>query len=138
MDLVKKYPVNYSLWLLYGASFYSANLNSLEFARWIYSLDFLYGGSAQLQENEVHAVVEAMLKISNYIQLIQQKKLQTCTDFSPKQELVNFLFAVNLYEDIVQELRYLYGIDRFPPIDKIFQSVEKLDSVAELVLPELL
>ncbi len=129
MEQIGKYPTNYSLWLVYGSSFCCGKLNSKEVAGLLYSLDFLYGGANNLEDNTLRAFVDAMQKISVYLTQMQEKNLQTCLDLSPREELVNFLFTVNLYEDIVQELRYLYGIDCFAPINKIFQSIKDIDSI---------
>lgn len=129
MDQINKRPENDSVWLVYGASFYSDELNSRELARLIYSLDFLYGGSADLNKNALNSFTDVMRKITAHITSVQKQRLQTSADLSPKEEIVNFLFAVNLYEDIIQELRCLYKVDCFPPVRKIFQSVENLDSI---------
>ena len=131
MDQIKKHPKNYSMWMIYGASFFSTQLNSLELAKLIYSLDFLYGGSDELEENVLNSLVESMQKMAANIALIQEKNLQTCTNFSPMEEIINFLFTVNLYEDIVQELRHIYAVDCFDPIRKIFQTINNLDAICE-------
>lgn len=39
MDKVEEHPRNYPMWLVYGTSFYSDNLNSYQFAQLMYSLD---------------------------------------------------------------------------------------------------
>jgi len=129
MDQINKRPENDSMWLVYGASFYSAELNSRELARLIYALDFLYGGSRDLDAHVLNSFVDVMRKITARIASMQKQNLQTDANLSPKEEVVNFLFTVNLYEDIIQELRCLYGVDCFPPVDKIFQSVEHPDSI---------
>ena len=131
MDSINKYPVNYSLWLVYGTSFYSDQLNSSELAKLLYSLDFIYGGSDDIEENILTTFADTMQKIKTLLSEIEINKLQTCSDLSPKEEIVNFLFAINLYEDIVQELRFLYHVECFPPINKIFQSINDLNSIAE-------
>lgn len=131
MEQINEYPTNHSVWLVYGESFYSDELNSRELARLIYSLDFLYGGSDELDTNVLNSFVETMQKITLRMISMQNKNLQTCTDLSPKEEIVNFLFTVNLYEDIVQELRVLYGVDCFSPIIKIFHSVRDMDLILE-------
>lgn len=133
MDRINKYPRNHSLWLVYGASFYSENLNSRELARLIYSLDFLYSGSDDIEENVLVSFVDSMLKITAHITSMQRKNLQTCANLSPNEEIVNFLFTANLYEDIVQELRFLYKVNCFRPINKIFQSVEDFNSVFQRI-----
>lgn len=131
MDKIGKFPKNHLLWLVYGSSFYLDQLSSRELARLIYSLDFLYGGSDDLESNVINSFVETMQKIAGKIVSIQKHEFQTSSDLSPKEEIVNFLFTVNLYEDIVQELRYLYGVDCFDPISTIFQTIDDLDSIFE-------
>lgn len=131
MDQIKKFPKNNLVWLVYGSSFFSTDLNSRELARLIYSLDFLYGGSDDLNKNTLTSFVDFMNKVTNHIVSIQEKNLRTCKNLSPKEESVNFLFVVNLYEDITQELRHLYNIDCFNPVKKIFQTVNDLDAVLQ-------
>ena len=58
--------------------------------------------------------------------------IQKLPDFSPKSEIINFLFSVNLHEDMTQELRSLYSITDFPKINKIFQTVKNIDSICEI------
>ncbi len=134
MDSIKEYPKNHSLWLVFGASFYSDQLNSLGLARLIYSLDFLYGGSDELEENTLNVFVETMQKITIHLAMVEESKFKTNVHLSPHEEVVNFLFAVNLYEDIVQELRFLYNVVCFPSISKIFQSINDVCFIANKYL----
>ncbi len=131
MDTINKRPENHSLWLVYGSSFFSDELNSRELARLVYSLDFLYGGSDELTENVLNSFVQFVKKLADHIAFMQEQNLQTCTSLSPMEEIVNFLFTVNLYEDIAQELRCLYGVDCFDPIRKIFQTVNDPNFICE-------
>lgn len=134
MDKLKEFPTNHTLWLVYATTFYSTKLNSLEFARLLYALDFLYSGSPELKENELKVFVETMRKISAHLEAVQKKNLKTSADFAPAQELVNFIFAVNLYEDLIQDLRHSYGVTRFPAVKKIFQSVHELNSLSSEIV----
>lgn len=63
---------------------------------------------------------------------MQRNNLQTCSDLSPNEEVINFLFAVNLYKDIVQELRVLYDVNSFKPIHKISQTIQDADLIARM------
>lgn len=129
VDRVDACPENRALWLIYGASFYADSLNSYEFARLIYSLDFLYAGTNLLERHEIRALVGTIEKCAGYIGEIQKANLQTSGSFSPNEETVNFLFAVNLYEDMSQELIHTYGVEGIEPVNKIFQSVRNMDFV---------
>lgn len=130
VDRVNDRPENYSLWLVYGTTFCSDKLNSYQFAQLMYSLDFLYHASPdRFGQNELGALAETMKKLRRYISKIQKDGLRTSNDLSPLEETVNFLFTVNLYEDMSQELAYSYGIRDFGPVNKIFQSVDSVDSV---------
>lgn len=133
MDKVGKYPKNHSMWMVYGASMYSDKLNSYEFAKLVYALDFLYGLAAELEANVLAALADTMRKFSAHIMRMQDQKLQTCGDLAPKKEAINFLFAVNLYEDMAQELFFLYGIKAISPIKKIFQSVDDIDRLCGMI-----
>lgn len=129
LDQIKKQPVNYLLWLVYASSFYTDNMSSADIAKLIYCLDFLYGKAEKLEQNVLESFIQVLQKINNYIVQTQNNSLQTCTDLSPREEVVNFLFIVNLFEDIVQELRHIYKVDCFSPINKIFQTVENIDFI---------
>ena len=129
MNRVGREPINRAMWLVYGASFYANKINSLELAQLMYALDFLYGGADDLDDNVLLSFVDTMRKISVRMKFIQQNDLRTDTNLSPRDEAVNFLFTVNLYEDIAQELRTLYGVDCFPPIRRIFQTLVDVDSM---------
>jgi len=129
MDQLNKRPQNDSVWLVYGGSFYADELDSRELARLMYALDFLYGGAADLDAHALNSFIEVMRKITVRIAAMQKQHLQTGADLSPKDEVVNFLFTVNLYEDIIQELRCLYAVDCFAPVNKIFQTVDDMDAV---------
>lgn len=131
MSGIGKYPENHSMWIVYGASLYSDDMDSREFAKLVYALDFLFGGTAALERNVLDALISVMQKCSRRIERMQEQNLQTCPDISPRKEAVNFLFAVNLYEDILQEMIHLYDVKQFASIRKIFQSVKDLDALRE-------
>ena len=127
MGAIGQYPTNYDLWLVFGGTYYSKHLNSYELAQLVYSLDFLYGGADELHDNVLESFVETMEKISNHLTILQENEFRSSADLSPRAEVENFLFAVNLYEDIVQELRHAHEIDCFAPITKIFQTIQDTD-----------
>lgn len=70
-----------------------------------------------------------MQKCAGYIDAVQAKNLRTDDAFSLADETINFLFAVNLYEDLCQELVHLYGASELTPIRKIFQSIHNISSI---------
>ncbi len=129
LDSIGRQPEELSLplWLVYGVSLHSVNMSTYDFARLIYSLDYLYGKAGTLAKNEIDALAGAIEKFALYIDDVQRRNFQTSPDLSPKDEIANFLFAVSLYEDLVQELIHVEGIKTFKPIKKIFQSVKDID-----------
>lgn len=133
LDSIGKYPENSPLWLVYGTSLCSKNLDSYQRAQLMYSLDYLYARLSNPSNNEIKAFVGAMKTFSVYIEETQTNNFQTSVDLSPREEIVNFLFVVNLYEDLIQELRYANGIEDFLPVNKIFQSVKDMDSVLSVL-----
>ncbi len=133
LDNIGKYPDNLPLWLVYGTSLCSKDLNSYQHAQLMYSLDYFYARLDQPSNNELKAFVGAMKIFSAYIEEVQSNNFQTSADLSPREEVVNFLFLVNLYEDLIQELRFTNEIEDFLPVNKIFQSIKKIDSILNIL-----
>lgn len=131
VDKVEDHPRNYSVWLVYGTSFYSDCMSSYELAQLVYSLDFLYSGMEMLGQNEIDTLASTLAKAGKYIKSMQNSNLQTSKDLSPREEIINFLFTVNLCEDISQELKHIYGVRELSPVNKIFQSVDSVDDVID-------
>lgn len=129
VDKVEDYPKNNLLWLVYGTSFYSDDLNSYQFAQLMYALDFLFAGITQLQPHELSCLVDALKKCGHYIDMVQTQNLQTDKRLSPNEEVINFLFAVNVYEDMCQELVHTHAVTELQPIDKIFQSIHDIQAI---------
>ncbi|MCL2312768.1 MAG: hypothetical protein FWC41_09850 [Firmicutes bacterium] len=133
IDRLNEIPVNANLWLVYVLSFYDDNLNSYQMAQLIYCIDFLYS-KIDLENNELERVVETIQKIKNYCEIKQKNngKIETSVDLSPIEEIRNFLFTVNLLEDLIQDSIFYYRTN-FKPIEKIFETVRNISTLIEII-----
>ena len=104
-------PESPGVWLVYLASFFQRGLSALEFARWMFCLDFLYFKSGELGENERRIVRKALDNAEREI----RKQAKADGSFSrdpnaaPAEETRQFLFAINLLEDIRQDFAVYCG-----------------------------
>ena len=106
LDKIGKRPESPGVWLVYLLSFFSGDMRSVDFARYIYALDFLYFHCADMQENEKAALQPALAQAIAYI--ADRANADTGTfshdpKESPLEETRQILFAVNLIEDIKQD-----------------------------------
>ena len=109
IDRMNEIPVNANLWLVYVLSFYNDNLTSYQVAQ-IYCIDFIYS-KIELNDNELERVVDTIEKVKEYCENIQKhnKKIETSVNLSPIEEIRNFLFIINLLEDLIQDSIFYYG-----------------------------
>jgi hypothetical protein len=132
IDHLKETPANARFWFVYALSFFSEKLNSLEMAQLVFCIDFLYA-KIDLQENELMPFAETLGKIKVYLRTHQKDdgRFETSLDLTPKEELRNFLFIVNLIEDLIQDSVFYYHT-AFNPVNKIFEEIVFPDKVAGL------
>ena len=114
LDKIGKRPDAPGVWLVYLLSFFSGDMRSVDFARYIYALDFLYFHCAAMQENEKAALQPALAQAIAYI--ADRANAETGTfshdpKESPIEETRQILFAVNLIEDIKQDAVVKLGLD---------------------------
>ena len=98
-------PESPGLWLVYLASFFRRGMPALEFARWMFCLDFLYFKRGELGDNERRTVKQALADAESEI----RKRANPDGSFggdpneAPAEETRRFLFALNLLEDVRQD-----------------------------------
>lgn len=114
LDKIGKRPEAPGVWLVYLLSFFSGDMRPVNFARYIYALDFLYFHSADLQENETAALKPALEQAIAYIAGRANAATGTFSHDpleSAREETRQILFALNLLEDIKQDAVVNLGFD---------------------------
>lgn len=114
LDKIGKRPDAPGVWLVYLLSFFSRDMRSVDFARYIYALDFLYFHCAAMQENEKAALQSALAQAIAYIARRANADTGTFSrdpKESPLEETRQILFAVNLLEDIKQDAAVKLGLN---------------------------
>ena len=134
IDRMNEIPVNANLWLVYLLSFYNEKLNSYQVAQLIYCIDFLYS-KVELSKNEVDKVLEVLQAIKIYSEKNQKSdgRIETSLKLTPIDDLRNFLFIVNLLEDLIQDSIFNYNA-KFKPIERIFENVKNISNISKIIL----
>ena len=125
LNHIEKTPTNVNIWLVYLLSFLDQKLNSKEIFELIYSLDFLYS-KTELQKNEVNRMVEGIKKIYKKIQRFSRLdgSFQSDKILSPLEDTRYSLFAINILEDLTQDILFYYGKQAgLKPVKKIYQTI---------------
>lgn len=137
MDKLNRIPVNRNLWIVYLASYLKENMNSQELFQFVFSLDYLYSSIESLEKNELESVVTSIKKTSEVLAKHSKADYRASSHLSRNDEVRNYLFSINLYEDIVQDIIANHKSDTydpgFKPITKIFQSIPDLNKVFSIV-----
>ena len=129
IDKLNKVPENCNLWLIYLLTFYNEKLTSYQIAQLLFCIDFLYS-KTELKDNEITKIVEIIDSLKEYCDAHQTSngRFETSMDLSPKEELRNFVFIINLLEDLIQDTIYYYNTN-IKPINKIFENIKFIDEV---------
>lgn len=127
LDKIGKRPDAPGVWLVYLASFFNDAMRSIDFARYIYALDFVYFNRSDLQENERTALQRAIEQAISYISWRIDASAETGAlaidpREAPLEETRQILFAVNLIEDIKQDAAVKLGL-QLATAEKIFELI---------------
>lgn len=128
---LQKSPDSPGVWLVYLGSFFDMNMRTLDFARFMYALDYVYFQCDYLTENEIRSLVDTLKSARAYL----DKQFNTDTQYRPdyntpsKEVIRHLLFATNIWEDMVQDCAVTWELD-FRLIDKIFQTIPNVDLMA--------
>ena len=111
LERMGKEPQNPGMWLVYLASFFKPGLPALEFARWAFAFDFLYFRAEELSGNEQSTAAKALADMRREIGARANADGSFARDpvAAPAEETRQFLFAVNVLEDIQQHFAVTYG-----------------------------
>ena len=124
LDKIGKQPDAPGVWLVYLASFFNDSIRAIDFARYIYALDFLYFKCADIQENERTVLQICIAQAVEYIgrRVADTGALAIDPRESPLEETRQVLFAINLLEDLKQDAVVNCGID-LPAATQIFEII---------------
>lgn len=102
-------------------------------SRFVFSLDYLYSGIETLEQNELRTVIKSIAAVAKLLDRHHAANFRTSNVLSPREEIRNYLFSVNPYEDLVQDVILNYMKEErnreLPPITKIFQTVKDIEKV---------
>ena len=111
LEKMREKPQNPGVWLVYLVSLYKSGLPAVEFARWMFALDFLYFNTEGLSENEQSVVSKVLIDARKEIhsRAKEDGSFAHSPQMPPAEETRQFLFAANLLEDIQQDFAVNYG-----------------------------
>lgn len=137
MNRLNRIPDNRNLWIVYLASYLNEDLNSQELFQLMFALDYLYSSIAILQENELEVVVDSIKAAARLLRDHSNTDFRTASHLSLDDEARNYLFSINLWEDISQDIIFNYKSDTYDPglkpTRKIFESVANFDKLYSIV-----
>lgn len=127
LDKIGKRPDAPGVWLVYLASFFTDAMRPVDFARYIYALDFVYFNRSDLQENERTVLQRAIEQAISYISRRIDANAETGAlaidpHEAPLEETRQILFAINLIEDIKQDAAVKLGLP-LATAEKIFELI---------------
>ena len=131
LNRLEKFPDNPGVWLRHLSSFVDEIIDSMALAKFVFSLDFLYFCCIKMEENEKEIFIKSVVNIANIIKNYQSTDglLSRNARKSTIEETRQILFAINLLEDLIQEVAVKYDAD-MNKIDKIFQTVPDVNATA--------
>ena len=136
LDKIGKQPDAPGVWMVYLMSFFNAGMRSIDFARYIYALDFLYFKCRSVQENErialAKAVKQAMVYIEKRFTTAGGNVFTTNPNEAPIEAMRQILFVVNLLEDIRQDVAVNLEI-AVPKATKIFEMIPDVSLIANSI-----
>ena len=135
---IQKSPKNAGLWIVYLLSFLSQKINSYNIFQLIYSLDFLYP-KVELKKNEINKLVEGIKMMYRKLKLFSKPDGSFHSDkkISPLEDTRYCLFAINILEDLTQDILFYYGDQKsLMPIKKIYQTVPDINRVFNFIQNE--
>ena len=134
LDKIQKVPNAATVWLVYLLSYFQSKMKTMDFARWMYSLDFLYFKCSELKDNELRAIVSALGNVQSYIANNANEDGSFSSDphVSPIEETRQMLFSVNLFEDLRQDMAITWGYSE-QQVNKIYSSIPSVKQTAEWI-----
>ena len=134
LDRLGKEPDAPGVWLVYLLTFFRDDMRSIDLARFMYALDFLYFKCAGIMQNEMRVLEEVVLQVSDLVGARANSDGSLASDprEAPLEETRQLVFAANLLEDIRQDAVVSFGME-LHPIGKIFETIPDADLTANYV-----
>ena len=136
LDSIGKAPDAPGVWMVYLSSFFDDGMNSTDFARYLYALDFCYFKCPQMQKNEQTVLRCAIQQATAYVEktFASAKGMDFARypNDAPIDVLQRIIFAINLLEDIRQDAAVNLDID-LPKTMRIFEMVPEVAFWANMV-----
>lgn len=134
LDKLGKEPDAPGVWMVYLLTFFRDDMRSIDFARFMYALDFLYFKCADIKRNEMQVLRRTIANASDYVRAHAKDDGSLAADprQSPLEETRRLIFAVNLLEDIRQDAAVSFDME-LPLVAKIFETIPNADLTANYV-----
>jgi len=55
------------------------------------------------------------------------------TTYAQSSDIKFVLFAINLLEDLVQDIIYYYGTKKLKPVQRIYQSINNIEKIYQII-----
>lgn len=134
-DKLGREPDAPGVWMVYLLTFFRNDMRSIDFARFMYALDFLYFKCVDIRRNEMQVLKEAIESASAYIGSRANEtdgSLSTDPTQPPLEETRRLLFAANVLEDIRQDAVVSFGME-LSKVEKIFKSIPDASLTANYI-----
>lgn len=122
--------------MVYLVSFFDDDMRTVDFARYLYALDFCYFKCRQVKQNERTVLRSAIEQATKYVEGVfasaERMGFARYPNDAPIDALQQIMFSVNLLEDIRQDTVVKMGID-LPTATKIFEMVPDVAGWADMV-----
>ena len=125
LDRLGREPSRPGVWLVYLASFFREDMTRLEFARFMYALDFIYFKCPPLLRNEIEKCQEVLGRAVKYVQRYANSSdgsFHASPTESAADATQRMVFGVNLLEDMIQDAIVQDGM-QLESIKTIFQTI---------------
>ena len=135
LDKLGREPDASGVWLVYLLTFFKNDMRSIDFAHFMYALDFLYFKCDQIKPNEIQVLKDAIENAADYIgrrASAADGSLSTDPTEPPLEETRRLLFATNVLEDIRQDAVVSFGME-LPKVEKIFETIPDASLTANYV-----
>ena len=136
LEKIGKQPDAPGVWMVYLMSFFNDSMKTADFARYIYALDFLYFKCRSVQENErialENAIKQAMVYTEERFTTAGEGVLVADLNEAPIEALRQILFAVNLLEDIRQDVAVNLNL-AVPEVSTIFETIPDVSLITNYI-----
>lgn len=134
LDNINKLPQNANLWLIYVLSYLAKGITLEDISRIVYCIDFLYS-KVTLKPNELPQLVSKVGELLEITKAYRQSdgSYRSSLKASPLDETRYALFAINLLEDLIQDMIFYYSVTGLKPVKKIYENLEDIRQTHDLL-----